>query len=77
MSASSDPVSPFGPFAFELTPDEAHVAASLAALRRALAGGLSKRQHPYNFINVLFFHSKINEVILQRNNLVRSSAFII
>jgi hypothetical protein len=44
MSASSDPVSPFGPFAFELTPDEAHVAASLAALRRALAGGLSKRQ---------------------------------
>jgi hypothetical protein len=44
MSASSDPASPFGPFAFELTPDEAHVAASLAALRRALAGGLSKRQ---------------------------------
>ena len=44
MSASSDPVSRFGPFAFELTPDEAHVAASLAALRRALAGGLSKRQ---------------------------------
>lgn len=44
MSASSDPISPFGPFAFELTPDEAHIAASLAALRRALAGGLSKRQ---------------------------------
>ena len=44
MNASSDPVSPFGPFAFELTPDEAHVAASLAALRRALAGGLSRRQ---------------------------------
>ena len=44
MSASSDSLSPFGPFAFELTPDEAHIAASLAALRRALAGGLSKRQ---------------------------------
>src|SRR5271169_3455552 len=39
-----DPATPFGPFAFELTPDEAHIAASLAALRRALAGGLSKRQ---------------------------------
>jgi hypothetical protein len=44
MSASSEPISPFGPFTFELTPDEAHIAASLAALRRALAGGLSKRQ---------------------------------
>jgi hypothetical protein len=33
----------FGPFAFELTDDEAKVAASRAALRRALAGGLTER----------------------------------
>ena len=34
---------PFGPFAFELTEDEARIAASRAALRRALAGGLTAR----------------------------------
>lgn len=33
----------FGPFAFELTQDEARIAASRAALRRALAGGLTAR----------------------------------
>jgi len=34
---------PFGRLAFELTPDEARIAASRAALRRALAGGLTLR----------------------------------
>ena len=34
---------PFARLAFELTPDEARIAASRAALRRALAGGLTGR----------------------------------
>jgi hypothetical protein len=34
---------PFEPLAFELTADEARIAASRAGLRRALAGGLTKR----------------------------------
>lgn len=33
----------FGPYAFEPTADEARIAASRAALRRALAGGLTAR----------------------------------
>lgn len=39
MSAP-DHVPAFGPWTFELSPDEARIAASRAALRRALAGGL-------------------------------------
>ena len=46
----------FGPYAFELTEDEARVAAARSGLRRALAGGLTRHFAPLAaFVLAIFF----------------------
>ena len=72
------------PLAFELTPDEARIAASRAALRRALAGGLTSHLAPLAafvltmiFIAILAFTDLMSRRHAEIALLLATAAFMI